>query len=102
MDKENTPPPERRGPRAITPPADNERRLPVTEDVIIIKIILLLLLLFIFNFYRMKMVLKNQAMQMIKLILNQVMQKLFEKGMYISKFFVVEFECVCVFVLIFL
>jgi len=34
MDKENTPPPERRGPRAITPPADNERRLPVPEDVI--------------------------------------------------------------------
>jgi hypothetical protein len=32
MDKENTPPPERRGPRAITPPADNERHLPVVED----------------------------------------------------------------------
>jgi len=32
MDKENTPPPERRGPRAITPPADNERRLPSVED----------------------------------------------------------------------
>jgi hypothetical protein len=32
MDKENTPPPERRGPRAITPPADNERRLPSMED----------------------------------------------------------------------
>jgi len=32
MDKENTPPPERRGPRAITPPTDNERRLPVPED----------------------------------------------------------------------
>jgi hypothetical protein len=37
MDKENTPPPERRGPRAITPPADNERRLPVPEDVIFTK-----------------------------------------------------------------
>jgi hypothetical protein len=35
MDKENTPPPERRGPRAITPPHDNERRLPTVEDVII-------------------------------------------------------------------
>jgi len=33
MDKENTPPPERRGPRAITPPPDNERRLPDPEDV---------------------------------------------------------------------
>ena len=33
MDKENTPPPERRGPRAITPPTDNERRLAVPEDV---------------------------------------------------------------------
>ncbi|CAF0835576.1 unnamed protein product [Rotaria sordida] len=32
MDKENSPPPERRGPRAITPPADNERRLPPAED----------------------------------------------------------------------
>jgi uncharacterized protein with PIN domain len=32
MDKENTPPPERRGPRAITPPADNERRLQAPED----------------------------------------------------------------------
>ncbi|CAF0825225.1 unnamed protein product [Adineta ricciae] len=32
MDKENTPPPERRGPRAITPSADNERRLPAPED----------------------------------------------------------------------
>lgn len=34
MDKENTPPPERRGPRAITPPADNQRHLPAPEDVI--------------------------------------------------------------------
>jgi hypothetical protein len=32
MDKENTPPPERRGPRAITPPADNQRHLPEHED----------------------------------------------------------------------
>ncbi|CAF1027174.1 unnamed protein product, partial [Adineta ricciae] len=32
MDKENTPPPERRGPRAITPSADNERRFPATEE----------------------------------------------------------------------
>jgi hypothetical protein len=36
MDKENTPPPERRGPRAITPPPDNERHLPPPEDVIYI------------------------------------------------------------------
>jgi hypothetical protein len=36
MDKENTPPPERRGPRAITPPADNQRHLPEHEDVIYI------------------------------------------------------------------
>jgi len=42
MDKENTPPPERRGPRAITPPADNERHLPPPEDVkYILNIILL-------------------------------------------------------------
>lgn len=33
MDKENTPPPERRGPRALTPPMDNERRLPIAQDV---------------------------------------------------------------------
>lgn len=33
MDKENTPPPERRGPRALTPPMDNERRLPIPQDV---------------------------------------------------------------------
>ncbi|CAF3754115.1 unnamed protein product [Adineta steineri] len=32
MDKENTPPPERRGPRAITPPLDNERRLSMPDD----------------------------------------------------------------------
>jgi uncharacterized protein YktA (UPF0223 family) len=32
MDKENTPPPERRGPRAITPPTDNQRHLPPSED----------------------------------------------------------------------
>ncbi|UJR27926.1 hypothetical protein I4U23_009186 [Adineta vaga] len=32
MDKENTPPPERRGLRPITPPPDNERRLPMPED----------------------------------------------------------------------
>ncbi|CAF1929436.1 unnamed protein product [Rotaria magnacalcarata] len=32
MDKENTPPPERRGPRAITPPSDNDRRLPASEN----------------------------------------------------------------------
>jgi len=32
MDKENTPPPERRGPRALTPPMDNERRLPMPQD----------------------------------------------------------------------
>lgn len=32
MDKENTPPPERRGPRALTPPMDNERRLPIPHD----------------------------------------------------------------------
>jgi hypothetical protein len=34
MDKENTPPPERRGPRALTPPADNERRLVMSNEVI--------------------------------------------------------------------
>ena len=34
MDKENTPPPERRGPRAITPSGDSERRFPAPEDVI--------------------------------------------------------------------
>lgn len=33
MDKENTPPPERRGPRAMTPPPDGERRLPMPSDV---------------------------------------------------------------------
>jgi hypothetical protein len=33
IDKENTPPPERRGPRAITPPTDNERRLSLPYDV---------------------------------------------------------------------
>jgi hypothetical protein len=33
MDKENTPPFERRGLRAITPPTDNERRIPPPEDV---------------------------------------------------------------------
>ncbi|CAF3322682.1 unnamed protein product [Rotaria socialis] len=32
MDKENTPPPERRGQRAITPPSDNDRRLPASEN----------------------------------------------------------------------
>lgn len=33
IDKENTPPPERRGLRAFTPPADNERRiLPPSDD----------------------------------------------------------------------
>ncbi|CAF0722776.1 unnamed protein product [Adineta ricciae] len=32
IDKENTPPPERRGLRAFTPPADNERRLPPPSD----------------------------------------------------------------------
>lgn len=34
IDKENTPPSERRGPRAITPPVDNVRRIPPAEDVI--------------------------------------------------------------------
>lgn len=33
LDKENTPPLERRGLRAITPPNDNERRILSTEDV---------------------------------------------------------------------
>jgi hypothetical protein len=33
IDKENTPPPERRGLRAITPPTDNERRIILSEDV---------------------------------------------------------------------
>lgn len=33
IDKENTPPPERRGLRAFTPPADNERRILPSEDV---------------------------------------------------------------------
>jgi len=33
IDKENTPPPERRGLRAITPPTDNERRIVPFEDV---------------------------------------------------------------------
>ena len=33
IDKENTPPPERRGPRAFTPPIENERRLSVADDV---------------------------------------------------------------------
>jgi hypothetical protein len=33
IDKENTPPSERRGPRAITPPTDNERRLSLPNDV---------------------------------------------------------------------
>ena len=33
MDKENTPPPERRGQRAFTPPTDNERRIPPPTDV---------------------------------------------------------------------
>ncbi|CAF3774387.1 unnamed protein product [Rotaria sordida] len=32
IDKENTPPPERRGPRPITPPADNELRIIPPED----------------------------------------------------------------------
>ena len=32
-DKENTPPPERRGLRAITPPADHERRSSIPVDV---------------------------------------------------------------------
>lgn len=32
MDKENTPPPERRGQRPITPPTDSERRFPIAED----------------------------------------------------------------------
>lgn len=32
LDKENTPPPERRGPRAITPPGDSERRLPTAQE----------------------------------------------------------------------
>ena len=32
IDKENTPPPERRGLRAITPPTDNERRLSFVDD----------------------------------------------------------------------
>ncbi|CAF2825248.1 unnamed protein product [Rotaria sp. Silwood2] len=32
IDKENTPPPERRGPRPITPPGDNERRILPSED----------------------------------------------------------------------
>ncbi|UJR21474.1 hypothetical protein I4U23_024558 [Adineta vaga] len=32
IDKENTPPPERRGLRAFTPPADNERRLPPPSE----------------------------------------------------------------------
>lgn len=35
MDKENTPPPERRGPRAFTPPSESDRRLPPAEDVIL-------------------------------------------------------------------
>ena len=33
MDKENTPPPERRGVRALTPSQDNERSLPAAPDV---------------------------------------------------------------------
>jgi hypothetical protein len=33
IDKENTPPLERRGLRAITPPTDNERRIILSEDV---------------------------------------------------------------------
>jgi hypothetical protein len=33
IDKENTPPLERRGLRAFTPPADNERRILPSEDV---------------------------------------------------------------------
>jgi hypothetical protein len=33
IDKENTPPLERRGLRAITPPTDNERRIIPSEDV---------------------------------------------------------------------
>jgi hypothetical protein len=33
IDKENTPPLERRGPRAFTPPADNERRVLPSDDV---------------------------------------------------------------------
>ncbi len=33
IDKENTPPPERRGLRAFTPPADNERRILPSDDV---------------------------------------------------------------------
>ena len=33
IDKENTPPSERRGPRPITPPADNERHVILPEDV---------------------------------------------------------------------
>ena len=32
IDKENTPPPERRGLRAFTPPTDNERRIPSAPD----------------------------------------------------------------------
>jgi hypothetical protein len=46
MDKENTPPPERRGPRAITPPANNERHLPPPEDVKYTLNIILLLRIF--------------------------------------------------------
>lgn len=79
MDKENTPPPERRGPRAITPPADNERRLNMPEDVIskksFVREIHSLL-----ESSRMKLLLANQVMQTIKPTSNQVMQKLFEKG----------------------
>ncbi len=48
MDKENTPPPERRGPRAITPPANNERHLPPPEDVKYTLNIILLLRIFWF------------------------------------------------------
>ena len=33
IDKENTPPPERRGQRAFTPPTDNERRMSPPTDV---------------------------------------------------------------------
>ncbi len=78
MDKENTPPSERRGPRAITPPADNQRRLQQPEDVIDIGESCFDKPL---HSFRTKWPLGNQVMLMIKQILNQVMLKLFEKGM---------------------
>ena len=77
IDKENTPPPERPKLRPITPPPDNERHILPPEDV---NRRLLFQKLLNYEYFRMKLMLRKQIISMIKQQLNQVMQKLFEKG----------------------